>query len=361
MSGITIQSSIFYSFEFLIIYFNCILAEKYREKMFVYFSIAIPTIVAGFRSYSVGQDTPAYVQLFKEAYAGITFQKDPGFSLICSFLLHIFNNPTFLFLTFGFLIYSLIAMRLWELRDVVSFKFSYMAFLCFYYFETMNCLRQFIAVAILFWASRYLMQGKYVKYICFIFVAYVFHVTALLGFLSFFGELYNWKLLEKKQKRFIMVMIIVGACSSSYVINYMINRTVYYMHYFKHMVVDVGFRLYALLGIFILSILVFDNYRSDIYQPNGIKEIYLLSTTRLYYIFALLLSSAGYFFPYMERLGWTYVLFEGVYYGMLVNERKKLRRWILKIPIIIIMLYILLNYLFFKNGSNHHPYSFVWD
>lgn len=361
MNTITLESSIFYSVLTCFVFFNCIIAEKYNQQLFVWFNILILTFVAGFRGYSVGADTYSYSIIFKNAYAGIEFSKDPMFTYVCRFLMSIWNNPTFLFILFGFLIYTLISLRLWEMRGLISYTYAFMMFFCFYFFETMNGLRQFITVAILFWGTRYLAKGNYIKYIITIFLAYIFHITALLGVLGFVGELFNWKSLEIKQRKFIVSMSIIGILLSSYAIQYMVTRTEAYMHYFNTVVMDVGFRLIALIGVFCISLCLFDKKKYIINTNTRLKPDYFISTTRMYYFFAIALGLVGYFFPYMERLGWSYSLFEGVYFGALVKESNQLKRWAFKVPIIGILLYVLINYLFLKNGSLHHPYVFIWE
>ena len=236
-----------------------------------------------------------------------------------------------------------------------------MTFFCFVFFDTMNGMRQFIAAAIVFWGTRYLFSGKYVKYIIAVLLAYVFHITALFGFLGIVAELFNWKNIEKKQKRFVATVIFMGLASSVFIMQYLIVRTEKYVHYFNNIVVNVGFRLPALILIFILSLFIFDkrkyiSLRKDVGQPS-----YLVSATRFYYLCAVSLGTVGYFFAFMERMAWIYIVFEGVYFGMLAKENNQIRRCLLKIPILLILLYVLINYLFFKNGAMHHPYVFVWN
>lgn len=361
MNNITVGSSMFYTIIACLVFMNCIMAEKYNKKLFVWFNILLLTFVAGFRGYSVGSDTYGYTIIFKNSYAGIEFSKDPMFAHVCRALMTIWNNPTFLFIVFGFIIYALISLRLWEIHGLVSFTYAFMMFFCFYFFQTMNGLRQFVAVAILFWGTRFLVQGKYIKYIITIFLAYVFHITALLGILAFVAELFNWKKLDKKQRRFIVLMIIVGIVSSSYAIQYMTKRTELYMHYFDTVVMNAGFRLIALVGIFILSLCFFNTKRYILNNNPEMRPGYFITATRIYYFLGIALGLVGYFFPFMERLGWCYALFQGVYFGALVKESDQLRRYLLKLPIILILLYVLINYLFFKNGSFHHPYVFIWN
>ncbi len=361
MNQITLGSSIFYSVLAFIVLINCLLGEKTNKVFFVWLNIIILTFVAGFRSYTVGTDTFQYTVIFNNPFYSTTFIKAPLFCYLSYFLMNISNNPTFLFLVYEFIIYGLISLRLWELREYSSYTYSFMFFFCFCFFETMNGLRQYVAVSIIFFGTRYLFEGRYIKYIITILIAYIFHVTALLGFLGIVTELFNCKNIEKKQKRFVVVIIIIGLASSAYVVHYLTNRIESYMHYFNNVVMNVGFRLLALFIIFVFSFFIFDKNRYIVLRKKMDKPGYLLSTTRLYYLYAIVLGSIGYFYPFMERLAWIYILFEGVYFGILVTERKQIRRLLLKIPILFIMLFVLINYLFFKNGSMHHPYIFIWN
>ena len=185
MNVITLESSLFYLALSMLVYFNCKLAEKYRHKLFVFIIVIALSLVAGFRAYSVGRDTYEYVAMFNRFYGGGEFNKDPIFALICRGIMALIPSPTFVFLVFAVITYGCIVFRFWELRNISSFTYGVMMFFSFYFFESMNICRQFVAVAIVFFSTRYLQKKKYIAYIVGIIIAYFFHFSAVLGLVCF--------------------------------------------------------------------------------------------------------------------------------------------------------------------------------
>ena len=357
-----VNSYIFYTILSLIILLLAVMAGKTKSALFAVLIVATLTFVGGFRAYTVGRDTAAYVEIFANISNGGKHNKDIGFTIVSRILLTICDNPTFVFLVYALITHGLITARLWELTKGEAFTYAVFAYYSFYFFETMNIMRQFVVVAVIFYATRYLAKRKYFTYLLILLPCITFHISAVLGVVFLLSEFFYWKKLTKKQKQFLIAVVVLGVATVALAFGFIMTKLDIYLHYFKHIQLDIGLRVFALLLILIVT--------SWLYKPklrdskrllNRQGDKYILSTTRLYYFWACCFGFAGYLYEFMDRLGFYFTPFVFVYFGMAVKERRSLERVIIKMIIILSIAYILYNYIFVLNGSYHHPYKFIWE
>lgn len=370
---ITWDSRIFYGTLALIVFFLSHMAERTNKKTFVWALATLLLFVAGFRAYTVGRDTRSYAAMFQLIHRGATSYdlhiekgvavKDPGFGLICRVLSFFGNNPTVLLLFCACVIYFPIILRFWELRQRISFSCAAFSFYCVCFFESMNVMRQYCAVAIVFWATRYLSKRKYASFIAMVALATLsFHKSAIIS-LSYLGiELFSWENLTDRQKKFLKRLIYSGVLFSALIVVFLTSYLKQYAHYYQHANVNIGLRIFALLFIFFASLFLYKfSNRAVISLPSKTQgKEYFLRNVRIYYLLGSTLASIGYVFEFVGRIGYYFTIFWFVYFGLLVQERRQISRWILKALVYAVTLYILYQYLFTSNGAWHHPYRFVW-
>lgn len=357
-----VESYIFYTVLSLIVLILSYFAGKTKNTIYPIILVLILSFIAGFRAYSVGSDTEEYVKIFNNINNGQHFEKDLGFSYISGALLKICNNPTFLFFIYAIVIYSLITARLWDLKSESSFTISFFTFYSFHFFESMNGMRQFVAVAFVFFGTRYLAKRKYIPFIIFVVLGALFHFSAMLGLLCLFIEFLSWKSLSKRQKHFLIGVTVLGLICAVLFSATLFGLIEKYIHYFDTINFNFGLRVIALLIIFLLSLFFYHTPKNAKFKLLTRQDsAYTLFTIRAYYLLACALGSFGYFYPFMERLGWYFAPYFGVYFGMFIKEKDKSNKIVLLMSVVFIVGYILFNYIFVLNGSNHHPYKFVWD
>ena len=133
--------------------------------------------------------------------------KDKGFSVLAIlFKLYVSSDyhAWFLFVAFIESILFLSVLR----RESVSFLDScFLLFASTIYFNYFSMMRQWLAISIVFWASRYIKKGKIVPYIFFCLLAAQFHNSAYFMIFVYFlviGETWN-----KKQLLFIVVFTVL--------------------------------------------------------------------------------------------------------------------------------------------------------
>lgn len=165
------------------------LYKKYDKNVLLLFNIFfffIPsTFVMGFR-YGVGTDYNSYESIFVSINQNIqTTMVDNieyGFYYLNKFLSLLTNNPQSIFVLSSLLIMGFYISGIYKRSRDNSLSFLLFIGLG-YYFNSMNGLRQFIAIAIVFFATHYLEtfeKGSNFKFITWVVIASLFHKTALI-------------------------------------------------------------------------------------------------------------------------------------------------------------------------------------
>lgn len=132
--------------------------------------------------FEVGTDYHNYRLLYSKANSLQSNQiqrLEPGFRYINLFLREITENEKYLFAITSVIIVGLILIGIRNNSN--HFFFSCNLFVCmFFYFQSMNIIRQYFAVAIVFFATKYLIKMNFLKYLLLILLASLFHTTALI-------------------------------------------------------------------------------------------------------------------------------------------------------------------------------------
>ena len=151
------------------------------NKLFLYVAIFMLVLVSGLRA-NIG-DTFYYMHAYNIqdfTWEYIFSEKDFGFGILQMLLKnYISEDPQILIFTTALLTNVFIVLPL--------FKYSKMVELSLYvyitgglFLVTMNAIRQTLAAAIAFAATKYLIEGDWKKYFAVILIASTFHQTALL-------------------------------------------------------------------------------------------------------------------------------------------------------------------------------------
>ncbi len=169
-----------------------------RKQLFWLFSvlsILIPTLLAGLRDYEIGTDTMHYFNLkrywlgavsadslgaYMKYYMGIGYG-EPLFALLCGFVAQVFGNYSVLLFLVHTVIMTGFYIGAYRFRKEVNPVFVLVVFYLLYYSHSLNIMRQYMAMAIVFAALADITQRKYLRYCICVAVAVLFHTSALLG------------------------------------------------------------------------------------------------------------------------------------------------------------------------------------
>ena len=169
--------------------------QKQLEKKFSKINIllTISTIifillwlVSGFRE-GVGTDYYPYVQYFYKTKVYTLFNNpfEWGFYILNKLVNILTGNPRFIFLIVSF--FTLFVINKAILNHSVNYYFSILLFInLYFYFNSLNIMRQFIAIAIVLYSLRYIYERNLKKFSVLILAASFFHFTSVVFWFAYF-------------------------------------------------------------------------------------------------------------------------------------------------------------------------------
>jgi transmembrane protein EpsG len=151
------------------------------NKIFAFIAVLTLVLISGLRN-NIG-DTYAYVLTYKlvpgYSWDFIISQKEQGFIFLQLFLHQISANPQILIFTAALITNVIIGIILYQYSRFFELSL-YVYITSGLYLVSMNGMRQFLAGAILFAATKYIMNGNWKKYILVVLLASTVHQSALI-------------------------------------------------------------------------------------------------------------------------------------------------------------------------------------
>lgn len=204
-----------------------------NAKVSVFFALLIPCLIAGLRHKTIGTDVQGYVEhLFQTAESAGSFSdyfqsgytqfgwdymavKDTefGFALLTFLIQRIFGNMQVLLFVLQALTVIPVYKGLRAFEKTQPVWLGMAVYYLMFYNQTFNMMRQWIAMAVLFYAFQFLVNKSYRKYFVFVLIAWLFHASALFGIAVF--AIYRLVASENKfgkaMKAFLICLIGVAA------------------------------------------------------------------------------------------------------------------------------------------------------
>lgn len=160
------------------------------KKYHIFFAISILTVVAlaGMRGYNVGTDVLVYGNNLFYYARTVNISKfitklsniEELYLILVYFSSKLSSDPHVLYFLTGLIIYLFIFLGLKEFRYKVSISFGWLCFLCLLFGDTLNAMRQCLAIAVGFWAFNFIEKRQYFYYIIAMVCAFFFHNSALI-------------------------------------------------------------------------------------------------------------------------------------------------------------------------------------
>lgn len=338
------------------------LSQKYNSKTLAQIIVLLLVCITGFRGSEVGRDTVSYISMWENLIAGEPVYVEPGFQWLMYALQQVSSDSIILFIVCSFIIYELIICRLWSFRTMSSFPVSIAVLYMSDMHPSMNIMRQYCAVAIVFYCIQYLIDGKYFKYIIGVVIASLIHFSTIIALLYLLiYDFLRWRELTIFRKTFLLIILGISPLILGLILPILETE---YGNYFETHENNIGF-LTALKVIFILVSLIFSrlwekkmtNLRSILTQ----KDRLLVKLSFIAYILGVVLQSLGYFFPFMDRIGMPFYIMGSIYWGILFKctQNTSLRAMYLSALILLIGIPFALS--MFGNGQGVVPYTFAWS
>lgn len=318
------SSILFYSLILIICLLVSFVAKytKYDlvQKIALAAIVMILALVAGFRDITVGRDTRVYYYStycriengnFWNAHGAI------GYSVLNLIIEKLFHSYSMVLFTVSVLSYALIISRIWEFRGVISFPFAVFGLITLWYPLSMNVTRQFLAVAIVFWGTRYI-QKKKIKFILLVLVATSIHTISLISLvylpLMMFVDEYRKGISVKKILRYIMTIILICICT------YVAFKFLEFDHYITlfRSQMNINWGLGNPLLLFGICFFAFPIHKRE----TLIEETEILVQQKLHNklivlsITGVILAMADYITDNASRVGWFFMIFEIVFFSL---------------------------------------------
>ena len=185
--------------------------KKTKNIVFLRTCFILLTFLVIFRSFSIGNDTEKYIEVFKSAaekkwYLLFVTKLEKGYVFINILLSYLTNNARvfliILGIIFNYSIYEFIK------KNSSNYYLSIITYLFFlYYYTSMTAFRQFFAISILLYALNFLKEKQLLKYILAVFIAFLFHKTAIIALLIY--PLYYMKYNNKRSLILIITSVLI--------------------------------------------------------------------------------------------------------------------------------------------------------
>ncbi len=351
---IDIQSIVVYLGLAVFCFFIAKFAEITDDKKGVWLIVLALSLIAGLRALSVGIDSKNYDSWFKLIASGNQKQiygVEVSFIYICNIVLNVWSNTSFMFFLFAVLSHGLIISTLWKNREHVSFRWGVFCYYVMFFANSLNGMRQFAAVALVIYATNFVRQGKYVKFILMIIAASLFHLSAFIGLVYILYEIPFLKNYDRKRKAILIILCCVIGSFSLFIAGYLLNM---YSGYFERHASSAGIMMLVKMVMLILSVVI-------IGMPVDKDERKRCGMFSVFYALGIALNSLSYVFLYMGRIGLYFYVFEAFFIGW-VFKVKNHSIWtvLLKLFYGLLLLYFLYD-LLVGNRQGELPYRFIWQ
>ncbi len=316
----TALSIIFYILISGISAYGAHMAQKKDDRRWLLLPILLFGLVAGLRASTVGTDTAANIRAFYSCLRdGNKFvTKEYLYYQFAALLLRIWENENFVLTVYGLIIYSLMMLRLWDFRKTTSLWLAVFLYGLFWFGGSLNGLRQHIAIAIIFYATRYLEKERYLPYILLALLATCFHISAAVSLLFILIHI-------GIRPEYTKIQAILGIGGLVCIIPLGIWGCVAYSNYLSSIELKLGLintvRLALLLGAF--GLFYRDAAEHQRTLRGGVAEAMPVKQVFQAALLGALIGYASFFVEFASRVGYYFRIFEVVFYGQLFYSRKK--------------------------------------
>ncbi len=259
--------------------------------------------------FKVGNDYKRYLEFFRLIDKRQYVPTEIGFNGIVRFMQLIFGSETYLsiFALFACLTIGLMLYAIYHLSE--DFFFTFFLFMCFsYYFQSMNTVRYYLAIAITMVSIRFLFRQEYLKFVMMILVASLMHKSVLIVIPIYLVAMLPWR-------KWFVALVTVGAVSGLFLGNFYMKVILFlYPTYENTEFLDGGTSLANIVRCGAVLLL------GMVYYKTAVKDNV---ETRFYFqlnYLAFLLYSFCSFLPEISRIGYYLTIGQIFLLPMLVKR-----------------------------------------
>lgn len=334
----------------------CLIAYLSRGSKGKGYPVAIAlilTIFVGFRTIGVGIDTAHFYDHFNSP---VVFGVETGFLLFMRLVSSLNGSYSYVLIISAAITYFCFVMRLWELRDKLSFTVAIFALCALFLPYSMNTFRQFIVLGVVFWASRYFFRRQYVRYCVIVISCVLIHKTAVIAFALL--ALIPLQLKDfNGNKRTFALLFCLSMPLIAFIAGYVLVSSGEFASYSRYLVGEETGRSGAMavikLMFVILVITVLEGKRRALLFPDSESKLIALVA-----IFGICLEPLNTVSPYLDRVALYFSVYQIALFGILYKNASKRSRTIIAAGVFVICGYALYSSLA-SNGHGIMPYEMI--
>ncbi len=343
-----------------------VISRSRKDKTLLILSFIVLAGLACFRGPNVGTDTLNYIELYEtagyDASGFFIMRYEPGFSMYIKFLYYFSKSPQILLITSsGFIMYS---FGKFINRYSCCVWLSVFVFFCLFFNSSLNTIRQYIAISILFYAFDAVIKRNKLRFLFFILVAFMFHYTSIVFLIAY--PLYNFKIKRNTLSRFsilLPIVIIVSLAISITVFSVLRSYGLFNYYSEDNIYIEGGIKLATILLLLFYSVLMIFPVKA--WRVTGkvqiINDDQVNKLSFMFGLITLLLLAASLPFNLIDR----FTSFFSVYLCILLpnsiyelNKRKiRVRYYSIILVLLMSTFYIVINSLR-PDWTNVYPYNF---
>ncbi len=334
-----------------------------------YIFVILPAVLAGIRAPWVGVDVKTYVISAFERLSTYNSIKsvldyhylELGYECYIYIVTRLFNDLHWLHFFSALVILIGVYCFVSNFKYKISVFMAVFAFLCIYFNQSLNIVRQWMAMGIYMFAIQYILKGEKLKYYIFCFVATLFHSSAIITFFIYVICRFLLNSTTKKE-RWKAVFVIIVALLSVILLQEVTQIAVLsgllpgkYLEYFQNEEGQSSLFMQILCRLpLILGYIVF--YKTLIKRDSRNTIIFI------FLLIDLILSSISSTFGYVGRISiyfgvWQIIGISQLYKVSLKLSNKKGFKFIIGVFFISILLIYWSYYYVIRGFSGTYPYS----
>lgn len=272
------------------------LSRMPRNKFALFCASLPPLLIAAFR-YEVGTDYRGtyYCGFFRIMDRGNVDGFEIGYYYFVKFIQLFTGNPYILFVITSILFVGMTYKSIGELSDDIPLSIL-LFFVTRYYFIGLNGVRQFVALSILAFSVKYVIEHNPKKFAACVLFASTFHYMSIL-----FIPVYFLGRLKLSVKRIIVFSVIdIAVFNACYpLLLSILDGTKYGLLLVRYNVAGIKFTVLTIVINTILLLIAYKNYDK---RKNDQKYITYLNIQFFAFLAALVIRTI----PQMERVYWIY-------------------------------------------------------
>lgn len=350
----------------------CAGKSKKKGKAFLLSLVAIliPSLLAGLRSTSIGTDIGYYViDNFETAvvsssfpeYLKVVYAKEPLYLLLVYAVAKTVGNIQWLLFFFGIITIGGIYFGAWKLRRHCSVPMVVLIYCFLYYNDSLNMVRQHMAMAVLFAGMYVLFSGNYKKYCIYIIIASAIHTIAAIGIIFIAIHWFVCGRKTEKKKRVVqlrmmllVVLAIIAVFGIKLIVTVFVNLGLLDPRYFLYFQSKGGSNHNADTLIYVTELIFL-----FLYNRFFRKRIFEFDYLKLNAILNVIFLQLARFMSYGHRISLYFGVINILLIGQLPKQIKKADNRFLISCGMLFFFFLYWSYIYCISGvSETYPYEF---